>query len=375
MKIGLYCPNKPLTHPEPSGDRTIARGLFRFFNHTGNECIEIVRFRSRWFWRSASGWTSAAGAAVEALGTALRFRPDVWLTYHSYYKAPDVIGPLVCGLLRIPYFLLESMYGTKWRKRQKTRTGFYLNRVALKSAQCVFVNNPEDTGSLERLLPKDRLVFVPPGIFPEEFERDGAAGSKVRARWEIPPETPLILSAAMFRPGAKFESLTHLFRSLSLLRQSDFRLLIAGDGSLAPEIKTLADSLLPGRTVFAGAVPRERMAAWYSAADIFAFPGIRESIGMVYLEAQSCGLPVVALDSWGAARVVENGRTGLLVPQSEASFAEAVGRLLDDPALRRSLGAGGARYVREKRNLWENYRVLTRKFEQFCSTQSRIGPA
>ena len=119
MKIALYCPSKPLDHPQPSGDLTIAKGLHQFFNQTGNECREIVRFRSRWFWHSVPGWISALSSTIRALRRTRNFRPEVWLTYHSYYKSPDLIGPLICRLLNIPYFLLEPMYATKWRKKKR----------------------------------------------------------------------------------------------------------------------------------------------------------------------------------------------------------------------------------------------------------------
>jgi glycosyltransferase involved in cell wall biosynthesis len=258
------------------------------------------------------------------------------------------------------------MYATKWRKRSGTRTGFYINRIALKSAQCTFVNNPSDVGALKRILPENRIVFVPPGIFPEDFQKDERGGERVRTRFGIAPDTPLILSAAMLRPGAKAESLAYLLTSLSLLgrKRSDFKLLIVGGGLLRAEFEKMAEELIPGKAIFAGTVPREQMQRYYSAADIFAFPGIRESIGMVYLEAQSCGLPVVAIDTGGAAQMVQNGRTGLLVPPDGGSaMADAIEKLLDDPVLRKTLGEEGREYVREERNLWGNYRIILKEFE------------
>jgi glycosyltransferase involved in cell wall biosynthesis len=367
MRIALYCPSKPLDHPQPSGDLTIAQGLHQFFNQTGNECREVVAFRSRWFWHSVSGWISALRCIVRGLRLAKDFRPDVWLTYHSYYKSPDLIGPFVCRLLDIPYFQLEPMYATKWRKRSGTRTGFYLNRMALKSAECVFVNNLSDVAALRRILPEDRIAFIPPGIFPEEFRRDEAGGERVRTQFGIAVNTPLILTAAMFRPGAKWESLAYLLTSLAILQQrrNDFRVMIVGGGPLQSQLEKMADDLIPGKTIFTGTVPRRQMLSFYSAADIFAFPGIRESIGMVYLEAQSCGLPVVALDMGGAAQMVQNGRTGLLVPQDGGdATADAIEKLLDDPILRKNLGEQGQEYARKERNLRCNYLVILQKFEE-----------
>ena len=94
----------------------------------------------------------------------------------------------------------------------------------------------------------------------------------------------------------------------------------------------------------------------YSAADIFAFPGIRESLGMVFLEAQSCGLPVVAFNNAGVPEAVADGKTGLLVPMyAMEPFVDAIRRLLVDPDLRRQMGCAAQSYVREYHDLNKNY--------------------
>jgi glycosyltransferase involved in cell wall biosynthesis len=94
----------------------------------------------------------------------------------------------------------------------------------------------------------------------------------------------------------------------------------------------------------------------YSAADIFAFPGIRESLGMVFLEAQSCGLPVVAFNNAGVPEAVADGKTGLLVPMyAMEPFVGAIRRLLVDTDLRRQMGWAGKSYVREYHDLNKNY--------------------
>jgi len=100
---------------------------------------------------------------------------------------------------------------------------------------------------------------------------------------------------------------------------------------------------------------------------LFAFPGIGESLGMVYLEAQACGLPVVALDSPGVSQVVSAGRTGLLVPQDAGeAMAEAIRTLLRSPERRCRLGQEGLRYVREKRDAQRNYRQLSQKLKEIA---------
>ena len=101
------------------------------------------------------------------------------------------------------------------------------------------------------------------------------------------------------------------------------------------------------------------MPAAYSAADLFVFPGIGESLGMVFLEAQACGLPVIALNTAGVPQVVRPGHTGLLVQEDDGTaMARATARLLDHPEEREFLGGNGAVFVREERNTRLSHRRL-----------------
>jgi glycosyltransferase involved in cell wall biosynthesis len=101
------------------------------------------------------------------------------------------------------------------------------------------------------------------------------------------------------------------------------------------------------------------MHRFYSAGDIFAFPGIRESLGMVYLEAQSCGLPVVAFSNGGIPEVVRDRETGILLPPfAFEPYIEAMDVLLSDKGLRRKMGQEGQKYVREAHDLDQNYQQL-----------------
>jgi glycosyltransferase involved in cell wall biosynthesis len=317
-----------------------------------------------------------AGNLALAWRKGLASRPQVWLTYHTYYKSPDVIGPWVSSRLGIPYVLFQPMYATRRRKMRSTRMGFHLNRLAIEAAGHAFVNNEADLEALRRALPADRITYLPPGIYPEEFRRDEVWGSRIRETYGIPGTAPLLLTAARFRADVKFHSLVYLFRALAFLHeegQTPFVLMVIGDGPKEEELRRLAADLLPGRVIFTGRIPRLEMVRFYSAADLFVFPGIGESLGMVYLEAQAAGLPVVALDVAGVSQVVRGSeghrhrQTGILVPQDDGrTMAEAVKRLLDDPNLRSSLARNAVGYVQEARNLHHNYAELSSLLEGFA---------
>jgi len=360
MRIAFYAPFKPLGHPNPSGDLIIATGLYERLKAAGHVVQVVCSLRSRWiFWKP---WDMLR-AVVEKnrIKALLRRRPvDIWLTYHSYYKAPDIIGPDMCRALQIPYVIFQGIYSTRVSRNWQTRPGFRLNRKTLLASELVLTNRRDDLVNLQRLLPPEKLRYLAPGIDPAGFTRDPAARERMRQRWQA-GDLPVILTAAMFRADVKTIGLTRVIESCArlLLQGLDFRLVIAGDGRERERLVSLAAKLTGDRVLFAGRIDRDRMFELYSGADLFVFPGINESLGMVYLEAQSCGLPVVAYDNGGIPEVVENGRTGLLTPlHDEGAFDKAIRSLLLDAEKRQRMGKEAAAHIRRHHDLDRNYGEL-----------------
>jgi glycosyltransferase involved in cell wall biosynthesis len=359
MNIAFYAPFKPLDHPKPSGDLTTALSLTGFLAGRGHHVRVASRLRARclaskpWMWPIALMEAFRAGRQERFPGQAV----DVWLTHHAYYKSPDVIGPWASRRLRVPYAIFQGIYSTKRRRSPATRLGFELNRRSLLAADVVFANRLLDLENLRRLLPEDRLCYVAPGIDPDLFRRDPSAGHELRATLGV-GDRPAILTVAMFRDDVKTQGLRYLITRLGRLER-DFMLFLAGDGETRDELEALGREHLPGRCVFLGQVPREKLRQVYCAADLFVFPGIRESLGMVYLEAQAAGLPVVAFDNGGIPEVVSAGRSGLLTPPfDDAAFLDAVTRLLDDSGRRLAMGEAASRYVRERHDARTVFQVV-----------------
>ncbi len=99
------------------------------------------------------------------------------------------------------------------------------------------------------------------------------------------------------------------------------------------------DTGLGSRVRFLGAVEHEDLADYYALADICVVPSRTETFGLVALEAQALGTPVVASAVGGLTEIVADGETGILVADREPqAFAAAIASLLDDPALRERMG-------------------------------------
>ncbi len=373
MHILFYAPFKPLGHDHPSGDLVTAAEIVDYLKRKGHQVTVASLLRCRWIYWKPWLWPQLMIEKKRVVRRFLKQDYDLWFTYHTYYKAPDLLGPHASRRLKIPYIIFQGIYSTKRRRKLKTLPGFYLNKNVLFNPAHVFTNKKVDWINLKRLLPAERISYLAPGIDPGQFNFDSHARQALRTRWNI-DDGPVIFSAAMFRSDVKTEGLTWVIRTCGELRRrgNNLHLVIAGDGKEKDRLQRLAREQLPHQHHFAGEIPRKEMYRYYSACDLFVFPGIRESLGMVFLEAQSCGLPVVAFDNAGVPEAVQDGKTGFLVPLYAARpFADAIERLLKDKDLRQEMGRAAQSHIRQTHDLNKNYQKMERVLQTIIQTRDK----
>lgn len=122
--------------------------------------------------------------------------------------------------------------------------------------------------------------------------------------------------------------------------------------------------------VFEGSVNQDRIRALYATADAFALASFAEGIPVVLMEAMAMEIPCVTTFITGIPELIRDGVDGLLVaPSDEEALAGALARLMDEPALRRSLGPAGRRRVAERYDLPKNVAGLANVFRK------RLGEA
>ena len=118
-RIAFYAPMKPPDHPNPSGDRYIARLTLQALARAGFDATCVSRLRSLDLTGDTAAQTvlrAKAGAETARLIDGLATSPPVlWFTYHCYYKAPDLVGPAVTRALGIPYVISEASVSPKRR--------------------------------------------------------------------------------------------------------------------------------------------------------------------------------------------------------------------------------------------------------------------
>jgi glycosyltransferase involved in cell wall biosynthesis len=368
LKIAYCTPFKPVHHPSVSGDVTIARDLLQILAGFGHEIMPVPFFPAKEIYWRPDRWPGALatlGQMIEAARGA-----DCWLTCGTYYKVPDALGPLAVARLSIPYFLFQASHARNRARRVSSWPGYVLNRRAMERADHVFCNRANDLAGCANFLPGDRYSYVRPGLPDGLFARDAAARQRLRRQWGA-GDSVVVVSVAMMRTGVKATGVEWTIRACAGLvaKGLDVRLVLGGDGPMRAELETQARAALGERALFLGMVDRADLSGVFSAGDLFAFPGLKESVGMVYLEAQQCGLPVVATDDEGAPHVVAHEVSGLITPADETAFAQAVERLATDSELRLRLSAQAMDHVARNHCASANYLDMARTMERIVTTR------
>jgi len=177
-----------------------------------------------------------------------------------------------------------------------------------------------------------RVQVLPRGVDAAAF-RPSLRSEAVRRGWGAGPDDLVFLYAGRVAAEKNLARLTELAAAVP-----GARVVVVGDGPFRPAL----ESALGARAHFTGHLHGDALAAAYASADIFAFPSLTETFGLVLLEAMASGLPVLAMRAGGVPDVVEDSRNGLLCdPRVPNSWVEQARRLAAEPALRQRLGEQG----------------------------------
>ena len=369
MKIAFYAPLKPPDHPVASGDRAMARALMAALELSGHDVFLASH------WRSYDSGNPARQARIRELGLRLaerlasRFQaaggPDLWFTYHLYHKAPDWLGPAVCGRLGIPYAVAEASFAPK-QEHGAWALGHRAVGEAIAMAGRVFQPNPGDNACIRPLLGSpERLVPLKPFLDTAPFGLDRESSrAAVAAALGLDPSEPLLLAVAMMRKDQKLRSYEVLAAALRSISDLSWRLAVAGEGPAEAEVRA-AFAPLQDRVSWIGMLARAELIRLYRAADLFVWPAVKEAWGMALLEAQAAGLPVVAGRSAGVATIVADGESGLLCHEGDPeAFAAALRLLLLRGDLRAAMGQAAAERVAREHDIRVAAALLDWEFRQ-----------
>ena len=313
-----------------------------------------------------------AGTLLRALFFGLRSRPDVLHCGDLY--PPGLTGVIIKKLLGIPlvaYCHGEDITLTDERKYQpKIRDLIY------HSADAVIANGAFAVEKLlENGIAREKIFKITPGLdtsvfFPEPCDL-------LRRRYGLHDEL-VLLTVARLIPRKGHSRVLHAIAALG----SDvppLKYVIGGRGPQEKVLRDLAAELhLEDKIIFAGFVSEQEINLHYNLADIVLMPnteeeGDVEGFGMVFLEANATGKPVIGGRSGGTSDAVEDGVTGYLVDSgNDSELIERLRQLLTDNDLRSKMGAAGLARVRTEFT-WEPRAAKLRAISAEIAVANRRG--
>jgi len=210
----------------------------------------------------------------------------------------------------------------------------------------------------------ERMVRMPPGVDTSVFRPatggDDDERQRLRAQWGVDADGPVLICVGRLTPRKGQDTLVAAWPEV-VAAVPAARLVITGPGD-DRALRSSAERLgVADRIVFTGGVPHAQTPAFFAAADVFASPcrdrhaGLEvEGLGIVFLEASACGLPVIVGRSGGAVDTVFDGRTGVVVdPTDVRAVAASAIDLLGDPARAAAMGRAGREWV-EREWTWRH---------------------
>jgi D-inositol-3-phosphate glycosyltransferase len=283
---------------------------------------------------------------------------------HSHYWLSGWAGRRLSQLWGVPWaHMAHTLARVKDRDRPAGAAPEADQRVAVeleivRNTNRMIAPTAQEVEDLVFLYGADRscISVVPPGVNTGMFApTDGAVQ---RRRLGIGAAEKVILFTGRLERLKGVEILVHALAAILEGRtERDVRLLVLGadssngileagvHGGERARLEALAVEIgVDDRVDFLGAVPHEDLPAYYSLADVCAVPSYSESFGMVAVEAEACGTPVIASRLGGLRQLVIDGITGVTVPSHEPmAWAAALGGVIDNPQTLEVMGSAARR--------------------------------
>ena len=180
---------------------------------------------------------------------------------------------------------------------------------------------------------KKPIYVLPTGVNVKIFKESKKAGLKIKEELGIAKKNKVLIFVG--RIGKEKNPGFLLKATKEVLKKRNAILLMVGDGPFLNGLKEMAKKLgIEKNTIFTGAIPYQKIPAYYQASDIFVFSSLTETQGIVILEALACGLPVVALKDNAFKGIIINNKNGFLIKKSwPENFAKKILEILKKPFL------------------------------------------
>lgn len=235
------------------------------------------------------------------------------------------------------YHTLYDQYTHYMPFLRNTSKQFMKNLGVDFSNKCDLVITP--TNAVKKYLTDNGVTApicnIPTGLNMSEFEHMDKEW--LRECYKIPKDHVVLLFVGRLGKEKNIDFLIRCFHRV-LKQLPKISLVLVGSGPEEQSLRSLSNRLGIGdRLIFTGLQEKRNVINCYAGADIFVFPSVTETQGIVLLEAKAAGLPAVAISAFGAAEMIKDGEDGFLSPHDEGTFTEYLLTLIKDQELREEM--------------------------------------
>jgi len=212
----------------------------------------------------------------------------------------------------------------------------------------------------------DRIVLIRQGLELDRYMQANIDKDKIKKELNIQPHENVLGMIGRLEPVKG--PLYFVEAAKDIIEEfPETKFLIVGEGILRKRLERRIEILgLKEKFIFTGW--REDMPEIISVLDLLIFPSLNEAVGMVLIEAQACGVPVVATEVGGIPEIVNNNRTGILVPAGDSKeLARAVNCLLGDKQKRSQLSKEAQDWIKDKFKVQEMIDKLSELYKELIS--------
>jgi D-inositol-3-phosphate glycosyltransferase len=281
---------------------------------------------------------------------------------HSHYWISGQLGWLISERLGIP--LVHTMHTMAKVKnlslaegeKPEPQTRAIGEEQVVAASAALIANTAAESASLVSLYDAcpDNVYVVPPGVDLSTYKLNGGKKAS-RKKLKIADDALMLAFVGRIQPHKGPEVLiravAEMLKHTPVLRSKLKTIIMggpSGNGSQEPErLRSLAQFLGVSDVIkFMPPVPHEELSDWYRASDLVCVPSYSESFGLVALEAQACGTPVVATAIGGLRTAVADGISGSLVDGHDPrAWSAVISRLLMEPERRLILSMGAVEHA------------------------------
>ncbi len=291
---------------------------------------------------------------------------------HAHWLLPNgFIGAIVCKLCKIP--LVITLHGSDIFVSKLNPIFKAMAKWTLKHVAMVTSVTPAFLPELAALgVPEEKRCMIPNGVTPSVFSTPAQKRiTELRETLSIPENSLVVFALGRIVLKKGFDVLVQALPQLQEIAQ-DVTVIIGGDGSDLPRLKTLAEKHNVSNVIrFPGTINRADVPAYFHLCDLFVLPAVFDPKGnvdgcpIVILEAMACGKPVVSSDISGIPIVVKDGETGLLVGEKNVdALANAIISMLENPVKREQFGRAGQQRIQQQLTWTKTIEQFIRIYQQ-----------